>query len=261
MSLATFLADLSFARDRLALDLRTKGISLPAAVTIMQCITALETYWSLGSVVPSAPYTYPADVATDHITIFFPDARYFAGITYGGGFDIETCVWGDDDVLTVEVLSEGVPVSTGLLSQANYGDADGAYLTGEVYSFGFQTAGDRLRVGIKSGVTGELTVNWKRGGLVVKTETVNFTGYHIPKYFTRPEGRGAWQLKINGTVVAAEYWDGSAWQDFPAGGLTAAYAGFYIRAKSEPVVRAESPSCIACWSNNGADGDPFPYLT
>lgn len=257
MSLATFLADLSFARDRFALDLRTKGLSLPADATIMQCIAALESYWSLGSVVPSAPYTYPADVATDHITIFFPEARYFAGNPQG--FDIETYVWSDDDVLTVEVLSEGVPVSTEILSQAFYMYGD--YLTGEVYSFGFQSAGDRLRVGIESGVTGELTVNWKRQGTVVKTETVNFTGYHIPQYFTRPEGLGAWQLKINGTVVAAEYWDGSAWQDFPAGGLTAAYAGFYVRAKSEPEVRAESPNCIACWSNNGADGDPFAYLT
>ena len=249
MSLATFLADLSFARDRFALDLRTKGLSLPADATIMQCITALETYWNLGSVVPAAPYTYPADVATDHITIFFPEARYFAGNPQN--FDIETYVWSDDDVLTVEVLSEGVPVSTEILIDP----WDSSYPWDYVGGYSFQRAGDRMSVGIEGGVTGELTVNWKRQGTVVKTETVNFTGFHVPRYFTRPEGLGAWQLKSNGTVVAAEYWDGSAWRDFPAGGLTAAYAGFYIRTKDG------SDNFTACWSNNGADGDNFWYLT
>ena len=112
-----------------------------------------------------------------------------------------------------------------------------------------------MSVGIEGGVTGELTVNWKRQGTVAKTETVNFTGFHVPKYFTRPEGLGAWQLKRYGNVVAAEYWDGSAWQDFPAGGLTAAYAGFYVRTKDG------SDDFTASWSNNGADGDNFWYMT
>jgi len=196
--------------------------------------------------VPTTPYTYPENVASSRLTLICPDEAYFAGNP--ASFDPETWAWSDDDALSVEVYSDDTPVSTSVTAH------DGVEIVQQ--PFFFPVAGTRIGVGIEGGVTGSLVVKYLRGETVVKTETVSFTGYHVPQYFKRPAGLGAWQLKINGSAVSAEYWDGSAWQDFPAGGLTAAYAGFYVRAKTEP----EFPA-VACWSNNGADGDPFLYLT
>jgi len=199
-----------------------------------------------GAAVPSTPYTYPENVPTSRLTLICPDEAYFAGNP--ASFDTETYVWSDEDALSVEVYSNDTLVSTGVTAH------DGVEIVSQ--PFFFPVAGTRIGVGIEGGVTGPLVVKYLRGETVVKTETVSFTGYHVPQYFKRPAGIGAWQLKIGGSVVAAEYWDGSDWQDFPSGGLTAANAGFYIRAKQEPVFPA-----VACWSNNGSDGDPFLYLT
>ena len=199
-----------------------------------------------GVTVPSTPYTYPENVPSSRLTLICPGEEYFAGNP--ASFDPETWAWSDDDALSVEVYSGDTPVTTSVTAH------DGVEIVQQ--PFFFPVAGTRIGVGIEGGVTGSLTVKYLRGETVVKTETVSFTGYHVPQYFKRPAGIGAWQLKIGGSVVAAEYWDGSDWQDFPAGGLTNAKAGFYIRAKQEP----EFPA-VACWSNNGADGDPFLYLT
>ena len=215
---------------------------------MIDCIAALEDYWNLssgGTHVSEGP-TYPADVPSARLTLTCPSEAYFAGNP--AGFNAEDYVWSDEDTLTVEVYSGGTLVSTDVVA------FDGVSIVGQPLFC--QCAGSRIGVGLEGGVTGTLDVVFKRNGIAVKTETVGFTGFHVPQYFTRPAGIGAWQLKIDGSVAEAEYWDGSVWQDFPAGGLTAAFAGTPVRVKSEPVFPA-----LACWSNNGSDGDPFLYLT
>ena len=91
---------------------------------------------------------------------------------------------------------------------------------------------------------------------MVKTETVRFDWKHTPQYFKRPAGEGNFSLKIGGSAVSAEVYYGGEWIDFPSGVLTAQYAGCSVRTKT-----ATAQDAIACWSNEGADGDPFWYLT
>ena len=73
--------------------------------------------------------------------------------------------------------------------------------------------------------------------------------------FRSPSGDGNWTLKINGSAATAQVWSGGAWIAFPSGGLGPDYAGHAVRVTPDPALDA-----IACWSNDGADGDPFWYL-
>jgi len=101
-----------------------------------------------------------------------------------------------------------------------------------------------------------LTIQWLRGETVVKTETRTFALDPEPRYFVRPTGEGDFSLKIGGTAVEAEVFYNDEWIDFPDGVLSSTYAGCPVRTKT-----AVAQDAIACWSDEGVDGDPFWYLT
>ena len=208
---------------------------------------------------PDLPYTYPEGVTTERIMITMPEEKYFTSDPQN--YDPASYIWSDDDTLYVEVYLGDVPVHT------NYVCADPttSYIYGDhgrVY-FDSSYSGDRIGVGIEGGVKGILTVYFKRAdGTIQKEETVNFTGFHIPKYYTRPSGLGMWQLKysVSGDdyqTAEAEYWDGSSWVDFPTDGLGPEAAGRYYRLKN---FEASSHYRLLRWSNNDVLGDPFLYI-
>lgn len=206
---------------------------------------------------PDLPYTYPEGVTTDCITITMPEEKYFTSDPQN--YDPSSYIWSDDDTLYVEVYLGDVPVHTQyiyLSLQSN------AMLSGQREYFNSDFAGERIGVMIEGGVKGILTVYFKRGdGTIQKEETVNFTGFHIPRYYTRPPGLGRWILRHGNpdidTTFEAEYWDGTAWVDFPEDGLGPEAAGCYYRIKfSSSFNNATS----ICWSNNNVRGDSFLYI-
>ena len=192
------------------------------------------------------PYTYPEGIPVNYVTLTLPNRGFFMADTAA---DISEYVWGEEDYLTVEVYQGYSLVSYDAISY------DGINFVED--NFHYQCANSRVRVNIDTlTAPGELKVLYKRQGVTKYEETVNFTGFHVPRYFTRPNGEGNWLLKINDEVVDAEFWNGSEWEDFPSAGLGNLAAGKYIRPKVEP----EFPA-IARWSNNGTDGEPFLYTT
>lgn len=194
------------------------------------------------------PYTYPEGIPSNHVTLSLPTQFYFMEDPEGDQSG-EEYIWSEKDYLTVEVYQGSDLVSYNAVSY------DGVHLVED--NFHYQCATQRVRVTLDALTSpGELKVLYKRQGVTQLEETVNFTGYHVPRYFRRNYGEGNWLLKINGEIVEAEFWNGTEWEDFPTAGLGNLAAEKYIRPKVEP----EFPA-IACWSNNGTDGEPFLYTT
>ena len=168
------------------------------------------------------------------------------------GEDASSHYWSDDDVLTVKVLLGSSVLTTSCtgFNGANF----------EMNSLSHLCAGNRVLVDVGSQpqtvASAMLTIQWLRGSTVKKTEQRLFNWTHTPQYFTRPSGEGNYSLKIGGSAVAAEVYYGGSWIDFPSGVLSSTYAGCSVRAKTAPAQDA-----IACWSDDGVDGDPFWYLT
>ena len=184
---------------------------------------------------------------TTSLTLIAPDdLSLYAGGSPDGHY------WSDDDVLTLKVYNGNTLIASG---GTGYNGVEF-----ESDNFTHLCAGNRVSVDIgdqPAGVTSyDLTVKWLRGGTVVKTESRTYDWLHHPQYFTRPSGDGNWTLKINGSAATAQVWSGGAWIAFPSGGLGPDYAGHAVRVTPDPALDA-----IACWSNDGADGDPFWYLT
>ncbi|MBO5792898.1 MAG: hypothetical protein J6S54_10575 [Lentisphaeria bacterium] len=207
---------------------------------------------------PDLPYTYPEGVTTDCITITMPEEKYFTSDPQN--YDPSSYIWSDDDTLYVEIYLGDVPVHT----KYRYMYLDGLKAeSSQREYFNSDFAGERIGVMIEGGVKGILTVYFKRGdGTIQKEETVNFTGFHIPQYYTRPAGLGLWQIKGYNTSssvydISAEYWDGTAWVDFPEDGLGPEAAGCYYRIKFSS---SFNNSTVICWSNNNVLGDPFHYI-
>ena len=202
---------------------------------------------------PDLPYTYPEGVTTDRITITLPEEKYFASDPQN--YDPASYIWSDDDTLYVEVYLGDTPVHTGSYIYHKFASLDPP----RVY-WNHDSAGDRIGVYIEGGVTGLLTVYFKRAdGTIQKEEKVNFSGFHIPQYYTRPPGLGRWTLMYfnSGTyyTLKAEYWDGTAWVDFPEDGLGPEAAGRYWRLKEN------GTGCsIIFWVNNSVFGDEFLYI-
>lgn len=118
-------------------------------------------------------------------------------------------------------------------------------------------AGNRVLVDLGEGSGSKLlTIQWSNKWTGVLTETRTFDYFHTPQYFKRPSGAGAYNLKINGNIVALEVCYNGVWMEAPAEGLTEEYASCYIRTKSDYGINA-----IAKWTCNGLDSDPFWYLT
>ena len=195
---------------------------------------------------PSVPYTFP-NVTVSYITAIIPSEEFFADVFEGD--------WNGVENYRPYVYQNGSVIDTSFTGEVN-GQGGTELTTQDAYlhHFSFASSGGRVKIDLPEGTTGELTIYWN----TTPGETVNFTGVHVPKYFKRPEGDGAWQLKIGTTVVPAQYWTGTAWKEFPEEGLTGDYAGSYIRAVDEP----EFPS-FARWYNTttGVDGIQFLYLT
>lgn len=189
--------------------------------------------------------------ATTKLTLTAPDDLGLYANGYAG-INTDSHYWSDDDVLTVKVLRGNTVLTT---SCTGYNGVDF-----ETNSLSHLCAGNRVLVDVGSKPEGlaetELTIQWLRGETVVKTETRTFDWKHTPQYFTRPAGEGNYSLKIGGSAVSAEVYYGGEWIDFPSGVLTAQYAGHEVRTKTATALDA-----IACWSNEGADGDNFWYLT
>lgn len=197
-----------------------------------------------GEIGTGLPYSYPEGISTSRIIAHFPEERFFTADP--SGYDPEVYEWSDDDVMSIEV-------SCGAIAQC-YAFDGSAVRYGE---FNMLCAGRRIGIELQNCRPGvDVTVSFISHGTTVQTQVVQFTGFHMPEYFTRPEGQGNWLLKLDGSIVAAEYWDGFVWQPFPSGGLGPEMAGKYIRPVSEPTIPA-----LACWSNSGVDGIPFLYLT
>ena len=245
MSLNTFLTDLDAARTRFAGLLTGKGVPLPDEATITDCLDALESYWD---VAPSVPVS---GSSTTRLILTAPTDLY---LYYGGQDDsgLASHYWSDDDVLTLKVLRGQTVLTTHCTGY------DGVDF--ETNSLTHLCAGYRVLCDVGSKPSGvesaELTIQWLRGDTVVKTETRTFNWTHVAQYFTRPAGEGNYSLKIGGSTVAAEVYYGGEWIDFPSGVLSATYAGHTVRTKTATALDA-----VACWSNEGADGDPFWYLT
>ena len=128
-------------------------------------------------------------------------------------------------------------------------------------SLNYLCAGNRVLVELgpkPSGIdSATLTIKWLRGGTAVKTETREFDWFHTPQYFKRPAGEGNYKLKTNNVSSSAgEVYYAGSWMDFPSAGLSSLYAGCPVRLKTEPSLQT-----IVCWTCDGADGDPFWYLT
>ena len=191
------------------------------------------------------PYTYPEGVSSRWIAITLPEERYFTSSP--DFYNSTTYVWGE------ETVNFSVKRSNGTNALSSVVCFDGINLVYAVEDF--RVADRRIAVQIASGVSGTLEVSLTAGGVKTFSTIVEYNGIKVPRYFTRPVGEGNWQFKINGSVVPAEYWEGSSWHPFPGEGLGSAYAGSYIRPVSEP----EFPS-LACWSNAGTDGAQFLYI-
>ncbi len=243
MSLSTFLTDLDAARIRFRQLLAGRRITVGNGATIIDCLDALASYWN---VAPN-PSAETERAATTRLTLTAPeDLDLYAGESAAAHY------WSDDDVLSVKVL-RGSTVLTAACT--GYNGVDFEYNT-----LSHLCAGERVMCNVGSKPSGvesaELTIQWLRGETVVKTETRTFDWKHTPQYFTRPAGEGNYSLKIGGSAVDAEVYYGGEWIDFPNGVLTAQYAGHAVRTKTATALDA-----VACWSNEGADGDNFWYLT
>ena len=209
-----------------------------ASGAVSQTITVTLTNIGMADPGTLAPTTSLTLIAPDDLSLYAggsPDGHY----------------WSDDDVLTLKVYNGDTLIASGGTGYNGVGfEAD---------NFTHLCAGNRVSVDIgdqPAGVTSyDLTVKWLRGGTVVKTESRTYDWLHHPQYFTRPSGDGNWTLKINGSAATAQVWSGGAWIAFPSGGLGPDYAGHAVRVTPDPALDA-----IACWSNDGADGDPFWYL-
>ena len=256
MSLSSFLADLESARDRFRTLLSEQGLSVAQNATIHQCLDLLEAFWDSSSDSGSSSGSGSSPsvgerVPTTRITLVAPDdlSLYAAP----GTNDLEHYAWDDADELTVKVLMG----STVLATECTVDDGMGDF---EYNSITHLSAGNRVLVDLGSKPSGvesaTLTIQWLRGTAVVKTETRTFDWMHTPTYFRRPAGEGDYSLKIDGSAVNAEVFFHGEWIDFPGGVLSSAYAGCPVRTKTETPLDA-----VACWSNDGADGDSFWYLT
>lgn len=209
-----------------------------ASGAVSQTITVTLTNIGMADPGTLAPTTSLTLIAPDDLSLYAggsPDGHY----------------WSDDDELTLKVYNGDTLIASGGTGYNGVGfEAD---------NFTHLCAGNRISVDIgdqPAGVTSyDLTVKWLRGGTVVKTESRRYDWLHHPQYFTRPSGDGNWTLKINGSAATAQVWSGGAWIAFPSGGLGPDYAGHAVRITPDPALDA-----IACWSNDGADGDPFWYL-
>lgn len=245
MSLADTKNKLSACRDRFVQVLTAQMIPVRAGATLHQCIDALAAYWADAD--PGGDET--GDVTT-WLTLIAPsDPALYAGLSEGAS--TAGHAWSDDDVLSVKIWNGSTLVTS---SCTGYNGADF-----EANSLSHLCAGNRVacNVGTFSGSV-NLTIDWQRKGNTVKTETRTFAGTHVPQYFTRPSGNGNYILKLNGSTAAAEVYYHSQWMDFPSGGLPATYAGCPVRLKTDP---RPSLNALACWSSDGADGDPFWYFT
>lgn len=244
MSLAETQTRLASCRDRFVQVLTAQMIPVSPGATLHQCIDALSAYWA------AADPGGDTGGSTVWLTLTAPDdPALYAGMS--AGESTAGHAWSDDDVLHVEIWNGSARVCN---SCTGYNGMDF-----EANSLSHLCAGNRVacNVGTFSGSV-NLTVKWLRGSSPVKTETRSFSGTHQPQYFTRPEGAGSFVLKLNGSAAAAEVYSHAQWIDFPAGGLPAAYAGCPVRLKNDP---RPSMNAIVCWSNDGADGDPFWYFT
>ena len=252
MSLATFLADLGTARSRFVALLQAKDIAVSNSATIIECLAALDTYLNNANPDPEPepePEPDPEREATTRLVLVAPEEiELYAGTTSA---QLGSHYWTDSDTLSVRVLRGQTVLST---SCTGYNGMVYEYNTLSHLCAGYRVLVD---VGDKpSGIeSAELTIQWLRGETVVKTETRTFDWKHTPRYFTRPSGSGNYSLKINGSAVEAQVYYNDRWIDFPNGVLTSQYAGCMVRTKNEFSLEA-----IACWSNEGEDGDSFWYL-
>ncbi len=228
MSISTFLTDLGAVRSRFAGMLARKGIPLINGTSIAGCLDAIDAF-STTKLVLSAPN----------------DLNLYAGESADSHY------WSDEDVLSLKVMCGQTVLTTHCTGYNG--------VNFETDSLSYLCAGERVLADVGSRPAGifsaMLTIQWLRGETVVKTESRPFDWTHVPQYFTRPAGEGNFSLKIGGSTVAAEVFSSGAWIDFPSGVLTSAYAGHSIRTKS-----ATSLDAVACWSDEGIDGDPFWYL-
>ena len=202
--------------------------------------TITVTLTNIGMADPGtlAPTTSLTLIAPDDLSLYAgesPDSHY----------------WSNDDELSVAVYNGDT-----LLTNSCTGYDGTAFVYGKL---NYMCAGNRVLVDVGTKPSGidsaTLTIQWRRGETVVKTESRTYDWLHHPQYFTRPSGDGNWTLKINGSAATAQVWSGGAWTAFPSGGLGPDYAGHAVRVTPDPALDA-----IACWSNDGADGDPFWYL-
>ena len=241
MSLSGFLTDLTAARDRFISLLASREVSVSANATLHQCLDALEALWN------TTPGADGSRVATTRMTLIAPD-----DLSLYAGESADAHYWSQDDELTVAVYNGET-----LLTDSCTGYDGTAFAYG---SLNYLCAGNRVLVELgekPSGIeSANLTIKWNRGGTTVKTETREFDWFHTPQYFTRPSGEGNYKLKINGQEASAQVYYAGAWIDVPSAGLSSLYAGCSVRLKTEPALDA-----VACWSCDGADGDPFWYLT
>ena len=250
MSLNTFLTDLEAARSRFVGLIRGKGIPLPSDATVIDCLDAIESYWTTSSSGGSQSNPSSGGSPTTRLILTAPEDLY---LYYGGqnSSGLSSHYWSDDDFLTIQVLRGSTVLTTRC---TGYNGIDF-----ETNRLSHLCAGFRVLCDVGSKPEGiesaELTIQWLHGETVVKTETRTFDWTHVPQYFTRPAGEGNYSLKIGGSTVAAEVYSGGSWIDFPSGVLSSSYAGCSVRAKSAPSLDA-----IACWSNEGENGDNFWYL-
>lgn len=230
MSLENLASDLIAVRDRLSNLLAEKGLVTDRNATLHQ----------LADLLAAMP-------ETTRLTLTAPESLdLYAGESADGHY------WSDSDVLTLKVLRGSTVLTT---SCTGYNG-----VTFETDRLSHLCAGYRVMVNVgnrpENVGSAELTVQWLRGSTVVKTEMVNYNWQRNPKYFSRPAGEGNYSLKIGGNAVAAEVFYNGNWIDFPDGVLSSTYAGCQIRTKATP-----APDAVACWSDEGVDGDPFWYLT
>jgi|GEM_PF-5640674 len=186
--------------------------------------------------------------AAEYLTLDAPEELYlYNGETAND--DPDAHEWTDDDVLSVRVLdgATALPTHCKGFSGVDF----------ETDALSHLCAGYRVLCDVGCFITDGtvLTIQWLRGSTVVKTETRTFALDPEPRYFTRPAGEGNYSLKIGGTTVEAEVYYNDEWIDFPGGVLSSTYAGCPVRTKA-----AVAQDAIACWSDDGVDGDPFWYL-
>ena len=234
MAINDVLTTLTARRDRFRELLAVKSVEVAADASLLQCLDALAAYF--GVAVGDPEDLYPANrLPCGFITLNIPEIQ-------------------SDEDLEVKKLT---PV-------LGY---NGEYhaLPEERYFYHYDS-GSRFRMDVSSCV-GQVYIYWMRSydydpsnadvQYAAYKSSVQFDGYHSPQYYKRPSHDGTLKLIVDGQEAPLEVYHNGRWMTAPEEGLSAEYAGDYIR-----LIPDDLATHTAYWTaGDGLNSDEFTYMT